>query len=102
MLNKNSSLLRLRDGRRFFIFIMIVVITVAAINLSIGLTSQVLGSGEPGFEIITVADGDTLWEITTEHFKSGDIREIIYDIKKLNGLKDSSLIAGQQLKIPYR
>ncbi|WP_235941386.1 LysM peptidoglycan-binding domain-containing protein [Paenibacillus puerhi] len=50
---------------------------------------------------IVVNSGDTLWGIASEYKSSNaSIREYIYEIKKLNGLKDSSLRSGQKLLLP--
>lgn len=50
-------------------------------------------------ETYTVMPGETLWDIAEDIESDMDIREIIYWIKKDNGLKDSSISAWQELKI---
>lgn len=58
------------------------------------------------YDTITIIQGDTLWNIADEqqmnnpYFENKDIREIIYQIKKVNQLKTSSLQIGQKLQIP--
>lgn len=50
--------------------------------------------------------GDTLWTIAkrerknNKYYQDKDIREIIYDLKKINNLSNSDLIEGQEIKIP--
>jgi hypothetical protein len=50
---------------------------------------------------VTVVTGDTLWGIAKAHApKNQDIREYIYRIQKVNGLKTSVLHNGQKLILP--
>jgi LysM repeat protein len=50
---------------------------------------------------VTVVTGDTLWGIAKVHApKNQDIREYIYQIQKINGLKTSVLHNGQKLILP--
>lgn len=52
-------------------------------------------------EDVTVKSGDTLWNIAKRYYNSNaDLREIIYEIKKINNLSTSDLRPGQQIKIP--
>lgn len=48
----------------------------------------------------TVLVGDTLWEIAEEHAGGRDVREVIYQIEKLNGLTSAPIQPGQVLFIP--
>ena len=57
-------------------------------------------SGEPLAEHCVEA-GDTLWSIALEYKPEGRrVDEFVYDIKKLNDLKSSVIIAGEILTIP--
>lgn len=50
---------------------------------------------------VTVCPGDTLWSIVEEHYgNSVDKRKVVYDIQDMNGMKDSSLRAGQTIMLP--
>ena len=52
---------------------------------------------------LQVLEGDTLWEIAREHLSPGeDIREVIYDIKKLNKLDTGLIYPGDIIKIPSK
>lgn len=52
-----------------------------------------------GFKTYTVIPGETLWSIAEDIESEKDIREIIYIIKKDNGMQDSNINAWQELKI---
>ncbi len=49
-----------------------------------------------------VIPGDTLWSIaeTIPGSENVDLRKVIYEIKKLNGITSSKLIPGQILMVP--
>jgi LysM repeat protein len=47
-----------------------------------------------------VSKGDTLWSIASE--LNGNIRENIYEIKKINNLKTSYIYEGQELQLPIK
>jgi hypothetical protein len=49
---------------------------------------------------IQVMPGDTLWSIASKYNTGRDIRKFIFDIKKINGLADSTIYEGQRLVIP--
>ncbi|NLL96396.1 MAG: LysM peptidoglycan-binding domain-containing protein [Clostridiaceae bacterium] len=51
-------------------------------------------------QVIKVAKGDTLWEIASIYSRNSDIREYIYNIKKLNDLSGDTIYAGQVLLLP--
>lgn len=54
-----------------------------------------------------VYTGDTLWSIAEEekennsYYKDKDVRYIIYDLKNINNMDNSSVFEGQEIYIPY-
>lgn len=57
----------------------------------------------PPNHIHQVLPGDTLWGIATTYYPDKDPREIVFEIRKLNDLKDSATIYPYQLlKLPPR
>lgn len=50
--------------------------------------------------------GDTVWSIAkyesenNKYFKNKDIREVVYEIEKVNNFSNSNLYIGQKIKIP--
>lgn len=56
---------------------------------------------EVAFVDHTVRSGDTLWDIAADHVATGDdVRILIEDIKRHNGLDTSIIVPGQVLHIP--
>ena len=51
-------------------------------------------------EDYVVCAGQTLWDIAEENKKDGqDIREYVYELRKLNGIDDCIIYPGQVIKI---
>lgn len=48
----------------------------------------------------TVQPGDTLWALATRLAPGTDVRDVVAQIKDLNGLGTGTLQAGQQLLLP--
>lgn len=88
----------LKNKRRFAtIIIMFVLITVfMGMVVSAGASSP----AKIDFDKVKVKQGDTLWEIALKHSPKKDVREYIYDIKKLNNLDGDDIYTGQILLIP--
>lgn len=71
------------------------------------LLGVLLGSGSVATEqpapttVVQVAPGETMWDIASPLTPAGeDVRGVIFDIKRLNGLESSALDAGQRLRVP--
>lgn len=52
------------------------------------------------YKSITVRQGDTLWNIAAQYRGETEIREYIYQIKKLNNLDNATIYPGQKLDLP--
>ena len=82
---------------------------LAALPLVIWAFVLVLGSGAAAadvdsagatFEYVTVGEGDSLWAIAETLDPNGDVREVIAEIVRLNGLDDAVVEPGQRLALP--
>lgn len=52
---------------------------------------------------VTVAEGETLWEIAGRHTEAReDVREVIFRIEQANKLHSKHIYPGQVLKVPLR
>ena len=51
-------------------------------------------------QFITVAPGQTLWDLAEELSPAADPRDVVADIKRLNTLTVETLQPGQRLEIP--
>lgn len=79
--------------------IAILICTILCCGL--GVNASML-PGEEMYQTITVEQNDTLWDIAAQKVDSSmDIREYIYQIKKINQINDSGYLSpGQTLKLP--
>lgn len=82
------------------------IIAFLAILILLFIHSTSLSYKEVEYSEIYVCRGDTLWNIAkseqenNNYYKGKDIREIIFDIKKVNNLTSSDLSVNQKLFIP--
>jgi LysM domain-containing protein len=90
-----------RRGRVVLIAVAAVV-ALAVAGLLMGLTS---GTATPrpepvGQRSIVVQPGQTLWSIAKDVAPDRDIREVIYEIRQINGLDSAMVRSGQTLVLP--
>ena len=88
--------MRIKNKIKFIRSIAIVIfLLIALFNISIAKTDT-----EAEYIDYTISKGETLWSIAGEYKeKNEDIRQYIYDIKKLNNMTDSTVYPGQVIKI---
>ena len=53
-----------------------------------------------GVTSVVVQEGDTLWSIATSLDSEGDVRAVIDEIQRMNGLEGADLVPGQVLQLP--
>jgi nucleoid-associated protein YgaU len=65
------------------------------------MTSTAAQRPEPvGERSIVVQPGQTLWSIAKDVAPDRDIREVIYEIRRINGLDTAMVRSGQTLVLP--
>lgn len=85
--------------------ILLIVLGIILINLVTSANNS-YSNGEIEYKIEYASSGDTLWSIAqresnnNKYYQDKDVREIIYDLKKINNLLNSDLTEGQEIKIP--
>ena len=78
----------------------VLLATVCVVFLLIGGAADAEEPPGPITEYVVV-QGDTLWEIASQHVAAGeDVRIYIDAIKERSGISSSSLEVGQVLRIP--
>lgn len=58
------------------------------------------GFQERPYKEITVRPGDTLWDIAKSEDTGRDLREVVFEIDKVNGLSGRMIQPGETLRIP--
>ena len=92
--------------------IILAIVTAAVIAIFTFSYHSLVSSANTGsdqvsykyFTSIQVESGDTLWSIAEEyadqeHYSS--YKEYINEVKRMNKMKDDSIVSGQYLIIPY-
>ena len=96
--------MKIKNKKKFAIGITIVILVIVFIIL---LSNQSLSNVECKTKNVFITKGDTLWTIASEeqqynkYYENKSIKEIIYDIKKINNLDSGYIYDGEKLEIPY-
>ncbi|HEV7743267.1 MAG TPA: LysM peptidoglycan-binding domain-containing protein [Pseudolysinimonas sp.] len=98
-----AARLRLTSRGRM-VFGTLAAIPVVAIAVSLGIGAggahATLDSGSTTFEYISVAPGQSLWQLAEQVAPQADPREVVADILSLNNLESGDVQPGQELAIP--
>lgn len=86
--------------------LVVAVLALAAATGAAAVTG--LLPGEPpaaglhleGQSSVVVRSGDTLWSIASSVAGDDDVREVVHRIQQLNGLRDTTLVPGDVLRLP--
>ena len=101
---KNLKVINMKKFIRSITILSIIVIGIIFLLSKVSLSHN--EKAKIDYDTITVIQGDTLWNIASEqqidnpYFENKDVRDIIYQIKKINQLENSSLQIGQKLQVP--
>lgn len=88
--------MRIVNKKRFILSMTILVLLIISIfSLAFANVEKLVNISE-----YTVVRGETLWSIASENKKDGqDIREYIYELRKINELDDCIIYPGEVIKI---
>ena len=91
--------MKIVNKRKFLksIFTLIFIIIVSFICLNSIFNKEEIITKEIPY---TVSKGERLWDIAEQYKRPGqDIREYIYEVKKINNMEDSTIYENQELTI---
>lgn len=54
----------------------------------------------PGTSVVVVQPGESLWQIARQIAPAADPREVVSTIRELNGLGETTVVAGQSVVVP--
>ncbi|MGL4340676.1 MAG: LysM peptidoglycan-binding domain-containing protein [Rhodoglobus sp.] len=100
---QRTSRLRLTRRGRFLLTAVAaapVVIGAMFFPLDGGQATATRDGSDADFRYLTVASGETLWQLATELAPHADPREVIDQIIQLNQLASADVFAGQEIAIP--
>jgi len=87
---------RLKNETKFFGFLFLLSLVI----FTVIYTASVSGYREPEYQSIIVNSGDTLWSIAERYGNDSNIREYIYNVKKINNLESSIVYENTAILIP--
>jgi len=90
-----------RRGRLVVVLATLFVLMVAGFTLG-RASSQAAGPAARPLPTVTVAPGETLWQIAARVDPGADRRALVDQIEALNHLHGDQIVAGQQLRLPRR
>jgi LysM domain len=79
---------------------LIVGTSVLAVLFGFGFTHVVQGTAAGPYETLTVAPGDTLWQLAERRYPNADVRVKVEEIERANRLTDPVVHPGEVLKVP--
>lgn len=91
--------MRIVNKRKFIKSTLTLIIIVISIII---LVNTIINKTEytEKYKTIYISEDETLWSIAEEYKKPNqDIREYIYEIKKLNNMESATIYEGQELTI---
>ena len=91
-----------RRGRLVVVTLLAVVALLAVVVGSLRAVDATTQSSAPVVQHVTVAPGETLWQIAGRVAPYDDRRDTVDRIIELNGLRSAKVGAGQDLLVPAR
>ena len=91
---------KVKDVKKFKRFMFLTVLLISMFTFTSILTLNAYSKDISYFDYISVQQGDTLWSIAKDYASNKDIREVIYEISKLNNIHNTTIYPGDIIKIP--
>ena len=96
----HRSQVRLTRRGRLVVFLLGAALLFGfALWLAAGSAATDQPSGTTPYEVVTVAPGDTLWDIAAGA-TDGNVGDMVAEIRDVNSLDSGEVFAGQELRIP--
>lgn len=80
--------------------VLLTLFAIFAVVIGVNFAGGIEAYGSNTEMTVIVRAGDTLWSIAEKHYPKKDIREAVYRIQQINGLKSANLQTGTELKLP--
>ena len=91
---------RVININKFKRFMFLAILLISMISFTSILTFNAYSKDIPQFDYVSVQQGDTLWSIASGYADSKDIREVIYEISKINNIHNNPIHPGDIIKVP--
>ena len=92
---------RVANKARFTAFVAISIVLLAFIITTALGYNTASGASTQEYVQVKVQSGDTIWGLAQEYGPADmDIRNVVYEICRINGIQADTLQAGQYITIP--
>ena len=85
---------------RFLVVLSLTTVFGAGFAMQAGAGSKVIATKPESYVVVTIAPGETIWSVAKALNGSGDVRQLVDEIIKVNGLQSSDLAAGSKIRVP--
>lgn len=85
---------------RFLVVLSLTTVFGAGFAMQAGAGSKDIPTKANSYVVVTVAPGETIWSVAKALNESGDVRQLVDQIIKVNGLSSSDLAAGSKIRVP--
>lgn len=85
---------------RFLVVLSLTTVFGAGFAMQAGAGSRDIPAKPNSFVTVTLAPGETLWSVAKALNGNGDLRELVDQIIRVNGLTSSDLTAGTKIRVP--
>jgi hypothetical protein len=99
---RSSGQGRVRLTRRGRMVVLVFFLVLAGLGVAIAAPASRAADPAGRAPTAVVLPGDTLWSVAERYLPSGDPFGTIEEIRRLNGLRDYTVYAGQHLTLPNR
>jgi hypothetical protein len=87
-------------GRAVFGTLAAIPVVAIAVFLGLDGAQATQDAGTATFEYVSIAPGQSLWQLAEQVAPQADPREVVADILSLNNLNSGDVQPGQELAIP--
>lgn len=92
---------RIKSKFRFTVFMVLLIMVLGIMAGNLLGYNDASGDSKAQYETVIVSEGDTLWTIAERYWdKSSDLRQLIYEISKINNIESGQIFVGQEISIP--
>jgi LysM repeat protein len=85
---------------RFLVVLSLTTVFGAGFAMQAGAGSKDIPTKANSYVVVTIAPGETIWSVAKALNESGDVRQLVDQIIKVNDLTSSDLAAGSKIRVP--
>ena len=85
---------------RALVLLSLTVVFGAGFAMQAGAGSKVVPTKADSYVVVTVAPGESVWSIAKALNSNGDVRDLVDQIIKVNGLASADVVAGTKIRVP--